>query len=228
MATMRFVRNVLKALTGLAALAVLLYLVGNVLAVAAGAVQRHQVADEVTDLLVRVVPGAEVAQQEVIDDAGREPDRSWIEQACGFRTDETGWVVINHRETCVLRTVTAWRVESEREARHLVPGAQGRVPAYEGCLPLGVAGDPGVVAGPEATYVDGATSDGQPWCTRELGTTDEARAVVGERARLGEGRWLLLVAEQPLVDESIGCARWSIIFCDNPWTSHAFGDPPSS
>ena len=82
-----------------------------------------------------------------------------------------------------------------------------------------------MVDGPEATYVDPAADDGEPWCVHGLGADDEARGLQA-RAGLGEERWLLLVAEQPLVDEDIGCARWSVLFCDNPWTGHAFGDAP--
>jgi hypothetical protein len=229
MGTMRLVRNVLKVLVGLVALAVVAYFAGNGLAVAAGVAKRHRVAHEVTDLLVRVLPGAEAAQQEVVEEAGREPERRWIEQACSFETDESGWIVVDRRETCVLRTVTAWRVDSEREAAGVLVTSGTEIPAYDGCTPLGTAGRPGVVDGPEATYVDSAAAtEGEPWCVHDLGTSDDARAVAGERASLASGRWLLLVAEQPLVDESIGCVHWSLIFCDNPWTSHAFGDAPGS
>jgi hypothetical protein len=92
---------------------------------------------------------------------------------------------------------------------------------------MGVVGPPSVVDGPEATYVDPvAADDGEPWCVHGLGADDEARGLAGERAGLGEERWLLLVAEQPLVDEDIGCARWSVLFCDNPWAGHAVGDAP--
>lgn len=56
----------------------------------------------------------------------------------------------------------------------------------------------------------------------------DARTLAGERVALREGRWLLLVAEQPLVDETIGCAHWSVLFCDNPWMGHAFGAGPGS
>ena len=64
-----------------------------------------------------------------------------------------GWIAINHRETCVLRSVTVWEV--------------------------------------------------------------------------GTGRWLVVVAQQPLVDLDIGCVRWSLVLCDNPWVRHAYADWPA-
>lgn len=222
---MRFVSSVLKALAGLVALVVLVYLAVNGIAVAQGLSARHRLADEVTDRIADELPAAEVAQQELVDGAEREPDRRWIEQTCEFGTDDAGWMVQNHRETCVLRSVAAWRVDSEEEARRMsgVPG-EGYA-ANNGCLPLDLAG---AVEGREATYVDhAASSDGEPWCTRELGQGRGSREIAGDRQALDPGRWLVVTAAQPLVDEPIGCAHWSVLFCDNPWTGHAFGEAPA-
>ena len=223
---MRIVSTLFKVLARLVALVVAIYVLANGAAVAVGLVERQQVARDVTTVLARILPSAEHAQHELVDAVGDEPDRRWIEQSCEFGTDDSGWMVQNHRETCVLRSVSAWRVGSEQEARDLGDLPDQRLPGWDGCLPLGLAGEPGVVEGPEATYVDPAASDGEPWCTRDLGTARDARALTGERAALDGGPWLLLVAEQPLVDEPIGCAHWSVLFCDNPWNGHAFGDAP--
>ena len=224
---MRILSRILTAIAALAVLLLGVYVLVNAVAVAQGWQQRREVAGEVTELLPRLLPGAAAAQADVVATAGREPDRRWIEQACAFRTDDAGWIALNHRETCVLRSVTAWRVESEQDARGLVPITGGPGTSWDGCRGLGVVGPPGVVDGPEATYVDPAgAADGEPWCVQTLGADDEARALAGERTALGGGRWLLLVAEQPLVDEDIGCAHWSVLFCDNPWSGHAFGDAP--
>ena len=223
---MRLLALVLRSIVALVALLVLLYVVVNVGAVAAGTVQRHRVAEDVSDVLPRIVPSAEQAQADLVASAAREPDRRWIEQDCRYDHDDGGWMVVNWREVCVLRSVTAWRVASEREARALVPVRGEETPGYDGCLPLGVAGDLGVVEGEEATFVDPQASAGEPWCLVELDPSDGGRAVRGDRADLGGGRWLVLVAEQPLVDEDIGCAHWSVLFCDNPWFRHAYGDWP--
>ena len=225
---MRLLSILLKVLGGLVSFLLLFYVAANLAAVAEAAVQRHRVSEDVTAVLPRILPSAEELQAELVDSVAREPERRWIEQACRFETDEGGWIVIDHREVCVLRSVTAWRVASEGEARHLVLTGDRDEWAYQGCRSLGVAGEPGVVAGPEATYVDWVAAADEPWCLRELGPADDARTLAGERVALAEGRWLVLVAEQPLVDESIGCAHWSVLFCDNPWTGHAFGEAPES
>lgn len=225
---MRLLSIVLKVLGGLVSLVLLFYGAVNLAAVAEGVVQRHRLSEDVTAVLPRILPSAEVSQDDLVESVAREPDRRWIEQACRFETDESGWIVTNHREVCVLRSVTAWRVASEGEARHLVPTSDRDEWAYDGCRSLGVAGEPGVVEGPRATYVDWVASADEPWCVWELGPADDARTMAGERVALEEGRWLVLVAEQPLVDESIGCAHWSVLFCDNPWTDHAFGEVPAS
>jgi hypothetical protein len=228
MSTMRLVSIVLKVLAGLVAFLVLFYVAVNVGAVAVGVVQRHRVAQDVTEVLPRILPSAEEAQSDLVAAVGRAPERRWIEQACRFDTDESGWIVVAHREVCVMRSVTAWRVGSEQEALDLVRTDGRDRWAYLGCRPLGVTGDPGVVEGPEATYVDWVAAADEPWCLRELGPAGDARTLAGERVALEEGRWLLLVAEQPLVDETIGCAHWSVLFCDNPWMGHAFGAGPGS
>jgi hypothetical protein len=224
----RLLSIVLKVLGGLVSFLLLFYVAVNLAAVAEGVVQRHRLSEEVTAVLPRILPSAEESQDELVDSVTREPERRWIEQACSFDHDDSGWIIVSWREVCVMRSVTAWRVESVQEARDLVPTTGRDEGDHDGCRPLGVAGGPGVVEGPEATYVDWAASADEPWCVWELGPADDARTLVGERVALEEGRWLVLVAEQPLADESIGCAHWSVLFCDNPWTDHAFGEAPGS
>jgi hypothetical protein len=228
MATMRLVSIVLKVLAGLVAFLLLFYVALNLAAVAGGVVQRHRLSGEVTEVLPRILPSAEQAQDELVDSVGRDPDRRWIEQACRFDHDDSGWIITSWREVCVMRSVTAWQVDSEQDARDLAATSGRDEWSYDGCTPLGTTGDPGVVEGPEATYVDWVAAADEPWCLWELGPADDARTLAGERVALEEGRWLLLVGEQPLVDEDIGCAHWSVLFCDNPWTGHVFGDAPES
>ena len=216
--------KVLGALLGaLVAVVLLVYVAVNVGAVAAGVIQRHRTAEAVTQVLPRILPSAVEAHDELVAATGRDADRRWIEQACDFEHDDGGWMVIDWREVCVMRSVTAWQVGSEDEARALVPTTGRDQWAFDGCRSLGVAGEPGVVEGPEATYVDWTGGD-EPWCLRELGPAVDTRTLDGERVELEQGRWLVLVAEQPLVDESIGCAHWSVLFCDNPWAGHALAD----
>ncbi|RYC07487.1 hypothetical protein [Nocardioides zhouii] len=178
------------------------WLVGNLLVTAVGIVRSHLVAADVAPVLERVLPGAVQAQDELVVTAGRDADREWIEQVCSFTADESGWMAIRHRETCVLR----W--------------------SFRGCVMLGSVGDVGVVESPEATYVDSRGPAGDPFCTYFLNDPDGTRELAGQRRAIGSGRWLVVVAEQPLVDVAIGCARWTVVFCDNPWIRHALVDRP--
>lgn len=216
---MRVVSSALRIAAGLVAGLALLYLVVNGASLVGGAVERHRLADEVSAVLPRILPSAERTQDELVAELGREPRHQWIEQACRFDHDDGGWMVVNWREVCVMRSVTAWRVGSAQEARALAATDDDGW-EHDGCRPLGPTDGHGVVPGPEATYVDRAGGSDEPWCVRELGPAGDARTLAGERTDLGEGRWLLLVSEQPLVDEDIGCAHWSVLFCDNPWTGH--------
>ena len=213
----------LKLLAGLVALVVLAYDVANGAALVQARQERHDIADQVTRALEEAMPAAADRQQDVVAAARREPDVRWIEQACQFSSDDAGWMVQNYRETCLVRGVAAWAVESLEEAQGLLPveGREGL--AYDGCQPLGVVDDA------QVTYVDDASADGDPWCTGGIGTSNDARGLVGDRAAIGPGRWLLVVDEQPLVDEPIGCVRWSVLFCSNPFgDDHAFGEAPAA
>lgn len=212
----------LKLLAGLVALVVLAYVVVNGAALVQARQERHDIAEQVTRALEEALPAAADRQQDLVAVAGREPDLRWVEQACEFSTDDAGWIVQGYRETCLVRSVTAWAVDAPEEAQGLlaVEGREGL--AYDGCQPLGA------VDGAEVTYVDDATADGHPWCTGGLGDSPDARGLVGDRSAIGPGRWLLVVDEQPLVDEPIGCVRWSVLFCSNPFgDDHAFGEPPT-
>ncbi len=212
-----------KVLGGLFALVVLAYLGFNGASLVQAHEKRDALADLVTAELEKALPPAADRQQDVVAAAAREPDERWIEQHCQFDTDDSGWIVQSYREVCTIRGVAAWRVESADEARDLlaVEGQAGL--AHDGCEPIGFVDEA------EVTFVDAATADGEPWCTRTLSAAGSARGLVGDRVPLEAGRWLLVVDEQPLVDEPIGCVHWSVIFCDNPFgDDHAFGEAPGS
>ena len=213
---------VTKVVAGLVALVVLAYVVVNGAALVRARQEHHGIADQVTRALEEAMPAAADRQQDVIAAAGREPDVRWVEQACEFSTDDAGWIVQSHRETCLVRGVTAWDVASLEEAQGLLPVEGREELAYDGCQPLGVVDEA------EVTYVDDAGAAGEPWCTSGLGTSANARGLVGDRAGIGPGRWLLVIDDRPLVDEPIGCVRWSVLFCSNPFgDEHAFGDAPT-
>ena len=212
---------VMRVLGGLLALVVLAYLGSNGAATYQAHERRDQIADLVTRELERALPVAADRQQDLVADAGREPDARWIEQHCDFSSDDAGWIVQNYRETCSVRGVTAWRVTSPEEARGLLAVEGDESTTYDGCQPLGT------VDGAEVTHVDPAAADGDPWCTTTLGTAGDSRELVGDRVALEPDQWVL-VDVAPLVDEPIGCVRWSVLFCSNPFGDrHAFGEPPT-
>lgn len=217
----RAVSVLLKVVGGVLALVVLAYLAFNGASLVHAHQRRGDIADQMGAELEKALPAAADRQQDVVAAAGREPDERWIEQHCKFASDDSGWIVQNYREVCSVRGLAAWRVESPDEAADLL-AVEGRAgTAYDGCQPLGTVDEA------EAYVVDTAAADGDPWCTEA--TLGASRDLVGERVPLDEGSWLLVVDERPLVEESIGCVRWSVIFCDNPFGDrHAFGEAPTS
>jgi hypothetical protein len=205
----------------------LLWLAGNLTVVVVGLARSRVLAGEVSGMLDRIVPSAIRAQDELAGSAGRRPERRWIEQHCSFASDGSGWIAYGYRETCVMRSVSAWQVDSEQEARALLPVPGGDVASPAGCLRLGPVGEVGVVDRPEATYVDLDVVDAAMWCTTASHDAPGARELVGDRTPVNSGRWLVVEEQQPLVDEPIGCTRWSVVLCGNPWLVHAYGDWPS-
>ena len=205
----------------------LLWLAGNLMTMVVGLVRSQVLAAEVSGMLDRIVPSAIRAQDELAGSAGRRPERRWIEQDCSFTSDGSGWIAYGYRETCVLRSVSAWQVDSAQEAGALLPVPDVDLPSHGGCLRLGPVGEVGVVDRPEATYVDLDVPDADLWCTAAARDASGARELVGDRTPLDSGRWLVVEEQQPLVDEPIGCTRWSVVLCGNPWLVHAYGDWPS-
>ena len=216
----RVLSVLLKVVGVLLALVVLVYLVVNGSAMVEAHQRRGDIADRVSTLLEQALPAAADRQQDLLALADREPDERWIEQHCDFSSDDSGWIVQGYRETCSVRSLTAWRVESDDEAAALLPVERREGTAYDGCRSVGVVDEA------EAYVVDAAAADGEPWCSGA--TLGASRDLLGERVALDSGQWLLLVDEQPLVDEPIGCVRWSVLFCSNPFGDrHAFGEVPT-
>ena len=215
-----------KALNVTVAAVLMLWFFGNLLTMAAGLVRSRVVADDVSGMLERIGPSAIRAQEELAATAGREPDHRWIEQDCSFTSDDSGWIAYGFRETCVMRSVSAWQVGSVSEARALLPVLAGDLSSRGGCVRLGPVGRIGVVERPVATYVDLGVPDAVASCTAASQVAPDARDLVGHRATVAVGRWLVVEEEQPLVDVPIGCTRWSVVLCGNPWVVHAYGDWP--
>lgn len=218
---MKLLSSCLGVLAWLVGLVVVGYLVVNLFAVGRGVVERRALAGDVTELLAEQVPVASGELEQLESQVGRPADHQWVEQACERTSDDQGWFPYTYRERCDLNAVGLWRVGSRREAAQLAQVGTAEAPGQlEGCSRLGETSD-----GAEATYV--VMEGEQPWCLG--GTIVDRRAVAGERVAPGAGAWLLVVKGSPLVDEAIGCARWSVIFCDDPWGEdrHAWGKPPA-
>ena len=209
-----------------AAVVLMPWFLGNLLAMSVGLVRSQVLAAEVTGMLARIVPSAIDAQDELAATAVRAPDLQWIEQDCAITSDDSGWIAYRFRETCVMRSVSAWRVDSLQDATTLLPFPRESRTAPDGCLVLGPVGEVGVVERPDATYVDLDVPEPRAGCTAAFHDAPGARDLVGHRATVGSGRWLVVEEEQPLVDVPIGCTRWSVVSCGNPWLVHAYGDWP--
>lgn len=217
---MNFLRTCLRVVGWLLGLVVVAYLAVNLFAVGRGVLERHALAGDVTDLLADQVPAALEEQAALDTRVGRPADHQWVEQTCQRTNNDAGWFVDSYRETCELRAVSLWRTGSSAEAAELAQAGQGRrTGPLQGCERLDDTAD-----GAEASYVvvDGA----EPWCLSR--SFADHRTLVGERAAVDPGGWLLVVKSSPLVDETIGCARWTLLFCDDPWgeSRHAWGEAP--
>ncbi|HSU03865.1 MAG TPA: hypothetical protein VLK03_15040 [Nocardioides sp.] len=217
----RVVSVLLRLLGGVLALVVLVYLVVNAVMTVQAQQRRGEVADRVSARLEQALPASADRQQDLLALVDSEPDARWVEQHCDFSSDDAGWMVQAYRQTCSVRGLVAWQVESAREAEDLLAVEGQEEAAYDGCRRLGTVDDA------EAYAVDASAAEGEPWCSGAA--AGSSRDLVGERVALDPGQWLLLVDEQPLVDEPIGCVRWSVLFCDNPFGDRpAFGEAPAS
>lgn len=213
--------GVLRVVAGLVAAVVALvlvaYLAVNLVGMARASALRDRLSGQLTERLAAEVPAARLRSERTVRAIGREPAHRWLEQDCAFTTDEGGWLVLNHRQVCALRAVHAWPATSAAYARRVVRRADGlrgvRDYPTGDCVPV-AAGTLG-----RAWFVRPSAED-ERWvgCLAAYGAT--AEPIDGRRTELDPERgWLVVVAEQPLLDADLGCARWSVLFCDNP-----FGD----
>ena len=210
-------RIVVRLVAALVALVMLVYVAVNLVGVARASALRDRLSDRLTERLADQVPAARLRSDRTVRGIGREPTHQWLEQDCAFATDEGGWMVLNHRQVCALRAVHAWPASSAADARRLVRGVAGlrgvRDYPIGDCVPV-AAGSLG-----RAWFVRSSGED-ERWvgCLAAYGAATEP--VDGQRTVLDpEQGWLVVVSEEPLLDADLGCVRWSVLFCDNP-----FGD----
>ena len=220
-----------RVVGGFVALVVLVYLAVNLASMARGWQQRGELADEFAASAEPRLPDLRDRRAAVSAEVGREPDRAWVEQVCSFGSDDSGWMVNNYRERCALRAVSAWQVETPDAGRRLLrvapPDHTVDQPGCEQLGTLGRSGAPGRTSDPTVeVFLASAARDPEDPCGAGQPYGSRARAVEGEVEELPlDATWLVVVDDSgDLVDEDIGCAHWSVIFCDNPFTDHAWAD----
>lgn len=216
---MTILKSCLGILSGLVVLVLGAYLVTNLVSTVRAGQLRHELSDDMTRRLAEEVPPARERQGRLVSLTGRAPEHAWIEQGCERNSNDAGWMVQSYRETCGLKVATAWRVDTREEAVALSRARQDHPGgAHDGCESLGTTPE-----GAEASYV--TIGAGQPYCVSDSVTAK--RGIDGERVVLPQGTWLYVEDDAALIDETIGCVRWSVVFCDDPWgEKHAWGVPP--
>ena len=224
----RVIRSIFTAVAALTVLIVAIYLFVNVAMFVAAQAHRVSLGHEITERISQELAGSQARADDVALRAGVEPVHSWSAQHCGFETRESGWIVtLDHREVCSLESAHAWRVDSADEAFALLhdPVPSGRRPLVLGACHSWTTRNE--VVGNEVAILYVAPGDPRErWCDPTDRTGAERRAVEGEVPVLDHSEgWLVVVDSKVIVEESLGCAHWSVIFCDNPFGGRlAWGD----
>lgn len=211
-----------KTVGALIALVLVAYLATNLFSLARGWHLRGQLADEFTAAAQPLLPELRAGQAALVEEVGREPDRAWIEQVCSFNHDDSGWMINNYREQCSVRSVRAWQVESVDAGRNLLSVTPPEYPLSDPtCDDLGTR-----ESGTIDVTLALAGRDMDRECGHETAWGGQTRQIDGDAAPLPVDSTWVVVAEDTgnLVDAAIGCAHWSVLFCDNPFTDHAWAD----
>ncbi|WP_404383910.1 hypothetical protein LL946_01105 [Knoellia locipacati] len=232
----RVVRLAAIVVAGLVASVLMLYLIVNVGAVVAARAKRSSLGDEVTRRIAEELPASRQRADSVAGSIPSEPNHSWVAQRCEFETNDSGWIVREYRQVCALESAHAWQVDSRAEADRLLgdlASANEPPSTYGSCTRYAVSprfreqnlfGESRlelIWSEPEST--------GARWCLPSADGYQARRSVVAEVPELDPAHgWLVVMQTDELVDEVIGCAHWSVIFCDNPFGDElAWGTPPT-
>lgn len=226
---MRILRFLYIAFVSVVALVVGIYLLVNIGGVLAAEVKRGGLEDQITERIAEVLPTAQQFVGPVADRVGVAPTHSWTAQHCDFRTNDSGWIAIDYREVCTLESVHAWQVDTEEDARALLGG---QVPTTEpfvldACHHYQQSDAP-YAEGVSFLYIEPSTAEDR-WCAPTHRDHSQRRPVTGDPLELDSSRgWLVVLEEIELVDEVIGCAHWTVVFCTNPFGDElAWGEPPA-
>ncbi len=237
MATLTRVLGVaLKVMAALVAVVVALYLVVNLAGLASAHSKRNALGNQITERIAEVLPTSQERIGIVAQHIDVPPDHTWVAQRCDFETNDSGWMVNNYREACTLESVHTWQVDSEAQARGLlgVMGLARDLPSgSDACVRFDVSSrlgeqDPFADSRIEVTFAVPGEADSH-WCLPTNQSYQSRRGVVGAVPDLDASQgWLVVVQSDKLIDEDIGCAHWSVIFCDNPFGDDlAWGKPPA-
>jgi len=237
---MRLAQRILRltaiTVAAVAGLALAAYLVVNVSSVVTAHGKRAALSDQITQRIAEVRPTSQARLGTVSQHIEVPPDHTWVAQRCAFDTDDSGWMVNNYREACALESVHVWQVDSEAQARGLL-GVLGQVAdepsRSDSCLRFDLSSrlgeqDPFADSRTEVTFAVPGGSDSQ-WCLPTHQSGPSRRGLGGPVPNLDASQgWLVVVQTDELIDEAIGCAHWSVIFCDNPFGKElAWGQPSS-
>lgn len=231
----RFLGGVAKVLGWFMALVVGGYVVVNGALVVKAQFKRNDVGGRLTDKLAAAVPAATSHRDALTAAAGTAPEHAWIVQVCDFPTTDSGWMVNSYNQECELRSAVAFAVATPEAAEALarqLPDELGGAVVEEidtdgACRTIRTSGRPYSEEVQVRTLAITRRTGSEGWCGR-LSTTGQHRVVSGEVGPLdANSDWVVVLRDQPLDRTDIGCLRWSVQFCDNPFFDKpAWGDLP--
>lgn len=233
-----------RILGGLLALALVVYLAVNLISWFSAWNNKKGARERLTTQLATVVPQAREHQRRVAEALGT-PEHTLLVQRCEITTSDSGWMVQDYRQECVLEAIDAYAAPSLGQARRLVSGAPPDVvgdPVEEdaaedratgGCTTLRARGDEGGRRKPGETYLASfflrPDPSGAAFCGARFQPSpyQPEQVLGGQHVALDTSRpWLLVSRATQLGDDSIGCSRWSILFCSQPSGLPVFGEAP--
>lgn len=202
--------------------------------------ERGETDERLTAALAREVPAADALSATARGLLG-EPTASWQAQTCHFPTMDSGWIVSSYSQVCTLASVSVYPAASFEAAREAVAAAGGE---QLGPLNDRLAADPptatcrtlrstpsGQSPTLTVTWVPPRQTDEQYWCGDTWAPArTESRVLRGQAAALPPQSGSLVVTRGVTLDRvELGCSRWTVLFCGNPFGDRpAWGEPPGA
>ncbi|MEI2776072.1 MAG: hypothetical protein V9G19_08910 [Tetrasphaera sp.] len=225
-----------RILGGVLALVLVVYLAMNLYAWFSAKNNKNAARERLTTQLTTALPAAREHQRQIAEALGP-PDHSWRTQRCDVKTHDVGWMVQNYRQECQLQAIDAYAADSLEEARARLAAAPAELvgdpsdeEAIGRCTTIraraddgsGQAGDTSV-----ASVLVGPDPGGSEyWCGAGFAPSQyrPEQVVSGDHVSLdGDRSWLVVSRMQHLGSDSIGCSRWTVLFCSEPSGLPVFG-----